>query len=205
MILKEYNAIFFHVPKTAGYSIEQYFLGTMPDWRLFNEEILYGLHESVMTQHLTYNDMQKYRTKDFLDAHFKFAFFRNTWERFCSAFFYLEDHYLKKHGSFENFVCEVCNEVNTYKHNRGWHFAKQTDWLFNLDKNVCLNYVGRFEDINNDFKIICDRLSVPFTPLKKLNASKRSATTYRDVYTDKTKSLIAEAYAEEIEYFDFKF
>jgi chondroitin 4-sulfotransferase 11 len=205
MIIEKYNAVFFHVPKVAGYSIEQYLLPQNRNWKIFDENILFGLHNGIMTQHLNYSEMLYYKSREFLDSHFKFAFFRNTWDRFCSAFFYLEPHYLKQQHTFDNFVESTCLQVASYKKTNGWHFAKQTDWLFKDDGTLALNFIGRYENLNNDFKLVCEKLNIEYKPLKRLNTSKNSSINYRDMYTDRTKNLIAEAYAEEIKYFDYKF
>jgi hypothetical protein len=205
MILHKHNSIFFHVPKVAGYSIEHYFLLQNLDWRIFDQNILFGLHNGIMTQHLNYNEMLDYKSREFLDSHFKFAFFRNTWDRFCSAFFYLEPHYLEQQCTFTDFVESTCLQVASYKKTNGWHFAKQTDWLFKDDGTLALDFIGRYENLNNDFKLVCEKLNIEYKPLKRLNTSKNSSINYRDMYTDRTKNLIAEAYAEEIKYFDYKF
>lgn len=205
MIIEKYNAIFFHVPKVAGYSIEQFLLPGQRDYKVFNEDILFGLHKGIMTQHLTYRDMLQYKSREFLNSHFKFAFFRNTWERFCSAFFYLEKMYISQYHNFDNFVVKICEQVCSNNYNKGWHFAKQTDWLY--DDNGCqiLDFIGRYENLNQDFEKVCSKLCIEYQPLKKLNYSKNSSVNYKDMFNDTTKQLVAEAYDLEIKMFEYKF
>lgn len=205
MIFEQYKTIFFHVPKTAGYSIEQFFIPVAFDWRIFKEDIMFGLDRNVMTQHLTYRDMLQYKSTEFLDAHFKFAFFRNTWERFCSAFFYQEKVHLDQYQTFDNFVTKTCEFVNLNKYSSGWHFAKQTDWIYDKDGRQILDFVGRYENLDSDFKFLCNKIGVEYQPLKRLNKSKNSEINYRDLFNDTTKQLVAEAYRSEIELFEYKF
>lgn len=205
MIIKQYNTFFFHIPKVAGYSIEQFLLPGHRDYKKFDSNIIFGAHNNIMTQHITYTEALEYRSKNFLDSQFKFAFVRNTWERFCSAFFYLEAIYLKKYHSFDNFVEKICDQVHQYKTTSGWHFAKQTDWIFDNNKNICLDFIGSYHNLDTDFKYVCNIIGCEYKPLKKLNSSKFNKLNYRDILNDKNKKIIQYAYHEEIDYFNFKF
>jgi hypothetical protein len=205
MIIARHNSIFFHVPKTAGYSIEEYLVPGLRDWRIFDSSIMFGVDKGIMTQHLTYEEMLEYRSKDFLDSCFKFAFFRNPWDRFCSAYFYAEQSHIKQCGSFDNFVVKTCDRVRSYSKTNGWHFAKQTDWIFKEDGSLALDFIGRYETLNEDFKKVCEKINIKYIPLERTNKSKNSSINYRDMYNDTTKNLIAEAYSKEISYFDYKF
>lgn len=205
MIIEKYNTFFFHVPKTAGFSIEQFLLPSQRDHKIFDEKILFGSNSYMMTQHITYKESLQYRSKDFLDSQFKFAFFRNTWDRFCSAFFYLENFYLKQYGTFDNFVIQVCDKVHKYPKTNGWHFAKQLDWLYDDNKKICLDFIGEYENLDSHFKQICEKIGCEYKKLEKMNSSMYSKLNHRDILNDKNRKIIEEAYREEIEYFDFKF
>jgi len=205
MILPNLNAVFFHVPKTGGHSIEQYLLPGRRDYRVFHSEILFGLDRGTMTQHLTYRGMLAYRPRKVLDSSFKFAFFRNTWDRISSAFFYAEQHFIDKHGSFGKFIDEICLEVERGIYPEGWHFARQTDYLYTPDGAIALDFLGRFERIQEDFEEVCRRLGVEYHELPKRNSSKNSKTDSREIFTCATRERIANAYGEEIEHFGYEF
>jgi len=206
MIFHAQKAIFFHVPKVAGYSIEQCILPGPRDYRKFNKDIVFGLDKGLMTQHLPYNTLQKYVDKNVLDSYFKFAFFRNTWDRLASAYFYLEPLHNSIFGNFSNCIKRVCEDVKG-DYVEGWHFCRQTDYLYKNKKNgeLAVDYIGRYENLEQDFKNICDRLNMPYKPLKKTNRSPKKTLHYTEYYTDETKQLVYESFKDEIEYFKYTF
>lgn len=207
MILHDKKVIFYHVPKVAGVSIEQALLPGNRDYRYFNSDILFGLDKGIMTQHLTYSGMSKYVDSQVMDGYFKFAFFRNTWERLVSAYTYLEKHYTQKHGSFEDCIKKFCEIVQSGEYNEGWHFGKQTDFLYKnkLYGDLAVDFVGRFENIEEDFKIVSEKIGIPATNLKKLNATKPREKPYIEYYTKDLVDLVHKTYESEISYFGYKF
>lgn len=203
MVIDSLQTIFFHVPKCAGVSIEQFLVPGDRNYQLFNDKLIFGIHEGKMTQHLTYTGLKEYVPQEKLDTYFKFAFFRNTWDRLVSAYFYLKPHYDKKFGNFENLMVSVCQKVNDNSYQDGWHFTKQTDYLFYEGRPI-LDFIGHLENIHEDFKVVCERLGLPHKPLPQANASHRPSKSL-ELYTPKIISLVKEAYADEIEYFNYTF
>jgi hypothetical protein len=186
--------------------MEQYLLPAHRDYKTFDDDILFGLDKGIMTQHLTYKGMLDYRGEPYMESHFKFAFFRNTWDRLASCFNYLRPLYIRKYGSFDRCIEEVCKAVSANKTSEGWHFSRQTDYLFRnkVDGDLAVDFIGRYENLQDDFNKVCNILNVPYTELPKTNSSKKS-DEYRAVYTDYTRQLVADAYSSEIEYFGYQY
>lgn len=209
MVLHNEKLIYFHVPKTAGYSMEQFLSPKKRDYRIFDPSLVFGLHNGLMTQHITYEGILKYGylDEDIMDSYFKFAFFRNTWDRLCSAFFYLEKQYINSFGNFENCIKYACDKVKNEKYPVGWHFSKQTDFLFKNQKSkeLALNFIGKYENIDEDFKELCIKINRPNGVLPKMNKRKRQWGSYHSHYSKELECLVKEAYAEEIEFFNYKF
>ena len=205
MVIHNYKTIFFHVPKVAGYTIEQYLLPGRRDYKVFDKNIIFGLKEGLMTQHITYNSITKYIDEETLNKYYKFAFFRNTWDRLCSAFCYMEPHYIERFGSFENCIKNACKVAKNNDYQEGWHFCKQTDYLFDKNGNVVLDFVGQYSNLDEEFKTVCEKVGAPIQPLRKLNISKSKTRHYREYYTEEIKQLVYETYKEEIDYFKYTF
>jgi hypothetical protein len=106
-----------------------------------------------------------YVTPEQFEAYFKFAVVRNPWDRIVSEYKYRNFAY---HFDFKTYL---------FKHlpKPGWtddyyHIRPQSDFLYE-DGKCLVDYVGRFETLEADFKLICNRLNLPDCTLPHVNKS----------------------------------
>ena len=66
-----------------------------------------------------------------------------------------------------------------------------------------INYICRFENLEEDFYKVCDKLKIKNITLPHLNKIHHSH--YTDVYTDETRKIIENLYSKDIEHFGYKF
>jgi hypothetical protein len=103
--------------------------------------------------------------------------------------------------SFKDFVCNIKNTQPTSKY---WFtpITPQVSWLkYSTDGTERLtDYILNSETIEQDFKIIQDYFCTD-TPLTDTD----EIPTYHKYYTKKTREIIADIFAEDIEYFNYKF
>ena len=79
------------------------------------------------------------------------------------------------------------------------HALPQTHPFYCLDK---ADYVGRFENLNADFKIICDKLGLE-GELPHWNRTSRDS--YQQYFDDNTRRITEEFYAQDIEQLGYEF
>jgi chondroitin 4-sulfotransferase 11 len=190
--------VFIAVPKTGSISI-QCSLGygnDIPEPDLYHQSINQALAECQLCL-----------------GYFKFAFVRNPWARLLSLYndFTIKRIYqysgLIKHdkplfSEFENF-----NDFCIKLHNSPWLqnvFLKTQTELLSINGELKMDFVGRFERLQEDFDIICKTIKIE-TKLLKLNVGEYDNTNYRVHYTDEAKNAIEKLYKSDIEMFNYEF
>lgn len=75
-------------------------------------------------------------------------------------------------------------------------------FLFEKNKQI-VDFVGKFENLQNDFNHICDKLNIPTVTLPERNTTNH--THYSDYYTEHTKQIIYNIESKLINKFDYEF
>lgn len=202
MIIHKYKIIFLHIPKTAGFSIEKFFDNNKRNHLIFDSEIVWGLKDGKYTQHFEYKKIKEYyQGKENIDNYFKFTFVRNTWDRLLSAYSYLNPN--PKKEDFCEYLRKKCKALVSGELGECDHYNSQIRYIYN-DGEEFLDFIGKFENIQEDFKKLCEKISVDYKKLPLLNFSSRKKE-YKEYYNEETLNLVKEVYKKEIEYFDYKY
>ena len=136
------------------------------------------------------------------DEVFKFAFVRNPFDRFISSYIYCKK---KKwfNGNLNQFAktkfSDMGNYARVHSHPLTTHLSLNSMYI-EIDY---LNFIGKVENLQHDFNIICDKIGIPHQQLTRKNVTKHKH--YTEYYDDETRSIVAEKYAKDIEYFGYKF
>ena len=227
MISHKHKFIFIHIPKCAGSSIEKVFFpgSRRKNWFGYNKKI------GGFLQHLTCREIIYFNFLDrqTFDAMFKFTFVRNPWDKMVSEYVWR----IKRAGNFVNAPLNVRHgkshpngtksnvKKTTYKDfllgNFLWqeisyeqHMKSQVSYMHEetgkllVDFGVVLtDFIGRFENLQEDFNIVCDKIGTPQRKLPHRNKTKHKH--YTEYYDDETRQLVAEKYARDIEFFGYEF
>ncbi|MDG5490135.1 sulfotransferase family protein [Psychroserpens sp. SPM9] len=192
------QSIFVHIPKAGGISIIK---------------SLYG-EQANGFGHPTYQRFLKLFGKSDYNKYFKFTFVRNPWDRLYSAYSFLKkggmnhldkafcNEVLIDYPDFESFVMNWLNADNI----ENWiHFKPQYQFITDRNMALVVDFVGKFENFESDFKIIAEKLKMPVElgHHNKTNNSKN--TSYREVYTPEMKEKIRSLYKDDISLFDYQF
>jgi len=183
--------IMIHINKTAGTSIN----------------VALGFKTKT---HLTSRQLIIKLGKERFEEAFTFSFVRNPWDRVISQ----HKYELKAVSSRESFKATNFQDwlIKFYKNRKPEYFSNikpvmfytQSDWLKNFDNSIDLNFIGKFENIESDFKKLCDMLGVK-RKLPHLNKSKRDENSYRKYYNTETKDIVTRFFEEDIENFQYEF
>ena len=79
----------------------------------------------------------------------------------------------------------------------------QLFWITDFKGKVPLNFIGRYESLEKDFSHVGNILGLEDKSLPKLLSG--GNPHYPQFYNGETRNLVAEIYAEEIDFFKFKF
>ncbi|MGI9521106.1 MAG: sulfotransferase family 2 domain-containing protein [Hyphomicrobiaceae bacterium] len=161
MVFHELRAIFFHVGKTAGDSIEWMLLPGPRDPCVGDRHLMFGLDSQlgIYLQHATCRTALDIIGPKTFHEYFKFTIVRNPYDRLVSTYFYQIDRHLKEFGSFRNYILSLPERLSDPRARMGSHATSQLHYTHIDDKPV-VNFVGRFEELDKAVAIIKDRLGI---------------------------------------------
>jgi hypothetical protein len=198
MIISESKKyIFIHVPKTAGMSIR----GILTDKQNMPEvEGIYNYYLYRFMAHVNAIKAKK-RLGDIFDNYFKFAFIRNPFDRLVSMYFsnkQLGNEWIKEFDTFEKFINGLIGgEVKKYR-----HYESLSYYLVDKDNNITVDFIGKYENLENDFGKISNILGLTGN-IPKINTSEHD--NYRKYYNHTTKELVYKYYQKDFELFGYEF
>ncbi len=179
--------VFVSIAKTASTSIRRrlgYFDDPPPEiYHMFLRDII----------------KQQPKAKDY----FKFAFVRNPYDRLYSTYINLKyDGHpwavdIKKKNTFREFVLDF----NESKYSKYIHLQPQSDYIM-YDNKIAVNFLGKFENLKENFRTVENILKISNKELKKLRSSgtKHSESKF---YDEDMKNIVREIYKEDFERFGY--
>jgi hypothetical protein len=198
--------IFIHIYKCAGTSMAE----SLRPWCQNNvfDKILTKLNllpslasiESEVPHHPTALEVKKHLKSKYWNNYYKFAFTRNPFDMEVSLYHYMlqnENHrqhdLIKSMVSFDEYIdWRVKNDL----HN-------QHRYVIDTKGDLIVDFIGKFENLNDDFEIVCNSIGIPCN-LPKLNQSKRQ-NDYQKYYSKYSQKLVEEYFAKDLEIFNYEF
>lgn len=150
--------------------------------------------------HVTAMEMQPALDERAWREYFKFSFVRNPWERFVSCAFFKNTRrpfFLAQPRRYLKLLLESPSTMS------GLFYRPQLGFLGDAEDRLAVDYVGRFESLQDDFDRVCRQVGLPPTALTHLNRSRHEpAGRY---YDDELKRKVEQHYARDIRAFDYRF
>jgi len=207
MLSIKHKCIFVHIPKTAGQSIELYFLRLLGlNWNSRGSLLLrYNENPKKGPESLAHLTCSEYTELGYIDRrrakeYFKFSFVRNPWDRLVSEYKY---RYQNK-VLFKDFVKQIKITSNRPCSDTLRHLLPQYVFLFDEEGKPLVDFIGRFENLQEDFNKVFKKLNIPGGNLGKRNVFYRRKH-YSYYYDKETKNIVSEIYKKDIEIFGYKF
>lgn len=235
MISHPDKCVFVHVPKAAGQSIEYFFLqrlGLEPKSRL---PLLLGPnHEPSIgppkLAHLLARDYVKhhYLSQELFDRYFKFAFVRNPWDRIVSLYKF---EGFSQFVRFDGYVNRYLSRKLWTDQTRFWSIRPQADYVLDEQGQLLVDFIGKFENLRADFHTVCQHLGLAgedpphrnalpqetnfrraYHTLKrnpelmlKIFGRRDRHSHYRDYYSESSRQIVGELYAQDVALFQYEF
>tara|TARA_R110001592_G_scaffold130031_4_gene343035 strand:- start:12141 stop:12716 length:576 start_codon:yes stop_codon:yes gene_type:complete len=162
---------------------------------------LYKSEHKITPKHCTLKII--YKNFPFIKDYFKFTIVRNPFDWVVSWYFYRKK--VKNENNTRDITFkEWLSDENSSAYNvKGIGLTlSQFDMISGIE-NVNINFIGKFENLQEDFNIACDKIGILQQELPHANKSKHKC--YTEYYDDETRQIVAEKYAKDIEYFGYKF
>lgn len=194
--------IFVHIQKTGGNAVRTALGADIFDIR----------------KHLMARELREVYGETVWSSCFKFSFVRNPWDRLVSWWSMIDNarkyvdeakppnsffgYVLERAKSFEDFL-QRCDDEIVDSDGRKSIFRNQIDYLVDDTGAIVVDFVGRFELLQEGFDEISRRLDRAPLALSRTNSSEHAA--YTEYYTPAMADLVARRYARDIAQFGYRF
>ena len=211
IISHKHKFIFFKTRKTAGTSLQialsefcgedDIITGSHKFYGKETEEHFEGVNmDKFWTDHPhpELEQTRKFLGEDIWNSYFKFAFVRNPYEIAVSRYFWERRGKLKMNDcSKDNFKVWIKNELNNKSHDWLWPYIA-TD-------HIELDFIGRYENIQEDTDYICNILKLPNLTLGKNKSGYRDKNHYTEYYDDEIKNIVSNFFQKDLKLFNYSF
>ena len=232
MLCHEYKCICVHIPKTAGKSIIAVFTKLLGHYLTRRAPLVIEPKIWPPGQkrhpHLSATEFVTCGccSKEVFASYFKFSMVRNPWDRIVSEYKYRGN---PRKTEFETYLFNHLPKPSWSDAYR--HIIPQYEFLYDTESNLAVDFVGRFEKLQEDFDEVCCRIGIPQTilphrnssssllgvlrnlkdwkrPLQDLVSLKRRKNIfdhYTEYYDDESREFVENLYRKDIEAFGYAF
>ncbi len=229
IISHKHKFIFMKTRKTAGTSIQTALTDICgPDDIISSDIDTVGRNEDKSCwdghPHPHLWDVRNLVGEEIFNSYFKFAFIRNPFDVSVSRFYWningkgQKGYELTKDG-FNEWIKEytsssIFHKAEYYAINMAYPFLFSDNFVNNdhsmIDCNLRgrafdLDYVGRYENLVDDFKDICSVLKLGEIELPNKKGGMRKKKSYKDMYTDESVVKVANAFSTDLDLLGYGF
>lgn len=153
--------------------------------------------------HLAAHRLRQIVGKRMWNDYYVFCVTRNTWDRLVSFYFWSKYKHARKglNLKWEDYIEK--------------HIKSEPDLVDNCrlytdnNRNPIVNKIIRYENLDEEFEQVCDKLGIPFSAWRTHPKAKATQTPrqqdYRSLYTPEVRDLVATNFADEIKLMGYEF
>ncbi len=196
------NLIFVHIQKTGGSSISH---------------ALKQPHHPPH-KHWFAPELRELVGVEAWDRATKFTFVRNPWDRLVSWWSMIDrarvmqrpgikmnnffTYVLGNASTFEEFILKCPEDIQDLD-GRKCVFRNQLDYVMDDAGNLMVDFIGKFENLQDDFNKLTEISGLPASVLERRNPSVHKP--YQDYYSATTRDAVEQAYQKDIAHFGYRF
>ena len=227
------KAIYIHIPKNAGLYVKKVL---EKHYGFITFSLIHEDHDEFVDEYEPFHDPEigwiSIRKKGMLnyymsskihdkemkitkaqwDSYFKFTFVRNPYEKVVSAWkFAMETDKLFKFPPVFSLLDFLKTKDTTTNYTYTHGFITQTDHLLNLEDKLDIQYIGKFEDLNEELCNVLFKLGIKkithYGMIKGnfvVNLRKGKKTSYDRYYNQEALELANELFKDDFANFHYK-
>lgn len=217
LISYTHRFLFVHIAKTGGTSIRAALRRYRWGWPYTGALLLCDLMSQMtrprhilgikFPRHAKALAAQEMLPRAFYDSLFKFTVVRNPWDLQVSSYHHLRREHprlLDGVSTFEAFLERKLDPERGREDLLDISQELQSDYVVDLRGNLIIDYIARYERLEDDFTEICGRIGISRPYLPRLRRAK-TRKAYRDYYTASSRTLVAKHYAADLDRFGYSF
>jgi hypothetical protein len=112
---------------------------------------------------------------------------------------------MQGHDDFASFLRWKLEPDRPYQYHIDTSIELQSDYLVDLHGNLIVDFVGRYERLQDDFGEACRRIGIRVPELPHRRQATDREKDYRRYYDDATAELVALRMKADIERFGYRF
>ena len=216
LLSHRYKFLFVHIAKTGGTSVRAALAPLR--WRDPLYWLAFPCHRlSHLTGHRVGTKFPRHAKiiaakemlpQEYFEQLFKFVFVRNPWDLQVSSYHHIRrerPRLLAGINDFASFLRWKVDPERPYQYHIDTSIDLQSDYVKDLNGRIIVDFIGRYERLQEDFDEVCRRLKLHGRRLPHKRQAKDRDSDYRRYYDEATAELVARHFRPDIEAFGYRF
>lgn len=144
----------------------------------------------------------------FFNKLYKFAFVRNPWDLQVSSYHHIQrerPELLENIANFNEFIAYKFDPARPYIFHFDIATKLQSDHLIDLNGEIIVDFIGRYESLHDDFNTIKNELGLKDYSIPHKRKANNRKKDYREYYDQVSIDAVAKHYKKDIELLNYSF